>query len=147
MLMFTHLVYVKQFHQKITWKKISPLWEFRSRIPCLPLNMSHFKRSLGIDLSEESLSDLPCACPRLPAQPEPREDVIPRGWLEAFQWETPRSLFKLPPSPARLLCQTPETQRDDSWGKWHFLQLLPPSYSGCSPCFGVCMCVLHKLLN
>lgn len=54
-------------------KKASPR-EFKSRIPCLPLNMSHFKRSQGIDLWEESLSE-PCAWPRLPAQPEPAEDA------------------------------------------------------------------------
>lgn len=54
-------------------KKNSPR-EFKSRIPCLPLNMSHFKRSQGIDPREESLSE-PYAWPLLLAQPEPAEDA------------------------------------------------------------------------
>lgn len=83
--------------------------------------MSHLRNILSIDLWRESLSDLPCACPWRPTQSEPREDVIPWGWLEAFRWETPRSLCKLLPPSAFLPCQTPETQGNGCWEKRFFL--------------------------
>ena len=86
--MFTHLLYVRQFHQKFTLKKKkkknSPPWEFKSRIPCLPLNMSHFKRSLGIDLWEESLSDLPCAQLAAPSSARAQRGCYPPGLIRGI---------------------------------------------------------------
>lgn len=73
------------------------------------------------------------------AQPEPREDVIPRGWLEAFHWETPRSLFKLLPSAANLPCQTPQTQVDDSRGKWQISTAVTFHFLATFWC--ICVCV------
>lgn len=65
-------------------KKNVLLLIFQASFLHLPFNMSPFKSSLGIDLRCQSLSDPLCACPWLPARPEPRVDVIPRGWLEVF---------------------------------------------------------------
>lgn len=104
-------------------KKKKKLFSGNSEVKFLVcLSTCHTLKAVWVLISGERVCQAcRAACPRLPAQPEPREDVIPRGWLEAFRWETPRSLFKLLSPPAFLPCQTPKTRGDGSWEKQFFL--------------------------
>lgn len=102
------------------------------------LSPSHFKSSLGIDISGKRVCQT-CACPRLPAQPEAWEDVIPQDWLEAFHWETPWSLFMLLPPPASLSYQTPKNLV--TWPHFHLL------FSHFMVCVCVCIEETSELIN
>lgn len=78
---------VKNHHQRQKKKKEKKIWVCWIKIQRLPLHVSHFERRRGYwSLGRESVRLLTALGSS--AQAEPREDVIPRAWLEAFHWET-----------------------------------------------------------